>query len=266
MSNPITVATELAALFPSGISELFNWKGIAFDGTIWEINKTVIMSLVSTAICLALFLVGGRKQALVPTGMQNIAEISYEFVEKGIATEVMGHDGRKWTPFLGAIFFWLFFINIWSTVPLVMYPASSRIAIPLVLCLVSYVAFIAVGFYKQGPFYIFKAIFPPGVPKAIAPLVAAIELVSKFAVRPFSLAVRLFANMFAGHILLALFALMTAALVEMNSGWYQGVLAIFPFFGLVFMVAFELLVAFLQAYIFTTLTAVYIAESASEEH
>lgn len=266
MSNPITVATDVAALFPYGISELFNWKGMAFDGTLWEINKTVVMSLVSTVICLALFVVGGRKQALVPTGMQNVAEVSYEFVDKGIATEVMGHDGHKWTPFLGAMFFWLFFINIWSTVPFVMYPATSRIAIPLVLCMVSYFTFIGVGFYKQGPLYILKAIFPPGVPKAIAPLVAAIELVSKFAVRPFSLAVRLFANMFAGHILLALFALMTAALVEMNSGAYQGFLAIFPFLGLIFMVAFELLVAFLQAYIFTTLTAVYIAEAASEEH
>ena len=266
MNNPIYVASNLASLFPHGISELFNWRAIAFDGTIFEINKTVVMSLISTVICLLLFIVGGRKKALVPTGMQNIAEVSYEFVEKGIATEIMGHDGRKWTPFLGTMFFWLFFINIWSTVPFVMYPATSRIAIPIILCLVSYVTFIGVGFYKQGPFYILKAIFPPGVPKAIAPLVAVIELVSKFAVRPFSLAIRLFANMFAGHILLALFALMTAALVEMNSGWYQGVLAVFPFFGLLFMIAFELLVAFLQAYIFTTLTAVYIAESASAEH
>lgn len=256
----------IASLFPHGISELFNWQGIAFDGTFFEINKTVIMTIVSTAICLVFFMVGGRKQALVPTGVQNVAEVSYEFIDKGIATEVIGHDGHKWTPLLGTMFFWLFFINIWSTIPLIQYPASSRIAIPLILCLVSYFTFITVGFIKQGPLYIFKAIFPPGVPKALYILVTPIEFISKFLVRPISLAVRLFANMFAGHILLTLFALMTAALVEMNSGPYQAVLALLPFLGLVFMTAFELLVAFLQAYIFTTLTAVYIAEASSEEH
>lgn len=256
----------IANLFPHGISELFNWKGLAFDGTIWEINLPVMMSLVSTALCLVLFVVGGRKKALVPTGMQNIAEVSYEFIDKGISTEVMGHDGHKWTPFLGTMFFWLFFINIWSTIPPIIFPASSRIAIPLLLCIVSYVTYVAVGFVKQGPLYIFKSIFPPGVPKALYILIAPIEFISKFIVRPISLAVRLFANMFAGHILLALFALMVAALVEMNSGWYQAPLSILPFFGLMFMVAFELLVAFLQAYIFTILTAVYIAESSSEEH
>lgn len=266
MSIPANLPANLAALFPHGTSELFNWKGMAFDGTIWEINKSAAMAMLSTVICLALFLIGGRKKALVPTGAQNVAEVGYEFIDKGISHEILGHEGTKWTPFLGTMFFWIFFINIWSTAPFIQYPATSRMALPLLLCLVSYFAFIITGFVKQGPLYIFKAIFPPGVPKALYILVTPIEFISKFVVRPISLAVRLFANMFAGHILLALFALMVAALVEMNSGWYQAPMAILPFFGLLFMVAFELLVAFLQAYIFTTLTAVYIAEASSEEH
>lgn len=153
-----------------------------------------------------------------------------------------------------------------GTVPFVYYPGTSRIALPLMLALVSYFTFIIVGFIKQGPLYIFKAIFPPGVPKALYILVTPIEFISKFLVRPISLAVRLFANMFAGHILLALFVTMCSELVAHNSGWYQVPLAILPLLGLLFMTAFELLVAFLQAYIFTTLTAVYIAESSSEEH
>lgn len=256
----------IANLFPNGISELFNWKGFVFDGTIWEINKTALMSMVSTVICLSLFIIGSRKKALVPTGVQNIVEVSYEFIDKGIAFEVMGEDGRKWSPFLGTMFFWLFFVNIWGTVPFVYYPGTSRIALPLMLALVSYFTFIIVGFIKQGPLYIFKAIFPPGVPKALYILVTPIEFISKFLVRPISLAVRLFANMFAGHILLALFVTMCSELVAHNSGWYQVPLAILPLLGLLFMTAFELLVAFLQAYIFTTLTAVYIAESSSEEH
>lgn len=222
--------------------------------------------MVSTVICLSLFIIGSRKKALVPTGVQNIVEVSYEFIDKGIAFEVMGEDGRKWSPFLGTMFFWLFFVNIWGTVPFVYYPGTSRIALPLMLALVSYFTFIIVGFIKQGPLYIFKAIFPPGVPKALYILVTPIEFISKFLVRPISLAVRLFANMFAGHILLALFVTMCSELVAHNSGWYQVPLAILPLLGLLFMTAFELLVAFLQAYIFTTLTAVYIAESSSEEH
>lgn len=255
-----------AALFPHGISELFNWKGIFFDGTPFEINKTVIMVLVSTIICLFIFVYGGRKKSLVPATFQNITEVSYEFVEKEIAVEVMGHDGKKWTSFLGTMFYFLLFINIWSTIPPIIFPASSRIAIPVLLALVSYITFIGVGFYKQGPFYIIKAIFPPGVPKALYILIAPIEFISKFLVRPMSLAVRLFANMFAGHILLTLFTIMVSELVAAKSGLYQIPMAILPFFGLLFMTMFEILVAFLQAYIFTTLTAVYISEASSHEH
>jgi F-type H+-transporting ATPase subunit a len=162
------------------------------------------------------------------------------------------------------LFFWIFFINIWSVVPFVQFPATSRFAIPLFLAVMTWVMFIVVGFVKQGPLYIFKAIFPPGVPWPLYILVAPIEFISKFIVRPFSLAVRLFANMVAGHVLLTVFALMCVALFEEGIG--LKVLAVLPFFGLVFMTLFEVLVALLQAYIFTILTAVYVGESMSEEH
>ena len=255
-----------AALFPHGISELFNWKGMYFNDTPFEINKTVIMVFVSVFICLIMFVVNGRKKALITSTGQNVAEVGFEFVDKYISEEIMGHDGRKWTPFLATMFFFLFFINIWSTIPPIIYPASSRIAIPLILAMVSYFVFIGVGMYKQGPFYILKAIFPPGVPKPIYLFIAPIEFISKFVVRPMSLAIRLFANMFAGHILITLFTIMVAELVAHKSGIYQIPLAIMPFLGLIFITIFEILVAFLQAYIFTTLTAVYIAEASSEEH
>ncbi|MFZ4584637.1 MAG: F0F1 ATP synthase subunit A [Acidimicrobiia bacterium] len=257
----------LAALFPNGITELFQWKAVVGQGEWYAINKTAIMALVSTAICIVLFVIGGRKKALVPAGMQNFAEYCYEGVDKGISREVIGaHDGPKWTPFLSTLFFWIFFINIWSTVPFIQFPATSRFAIPLFLALQTWLIFIAVGFIKQGPLYIIKAIFPPGVPWPLYILVAPIEFVSKFIVRPFSLAVRLFANMVAGHVLLTVFAIMCAELLRHPSGAYQIAFIPLPFFGLVFMTAFEILVAFLQAYIFTVLTAVYVGESMSEEH
>jgi F-type H+-transporting ATPase subunit a len=257
----------LAELLPN-VNELFEWKGFIGEHTWYEVNKTVVLAFVSTLICILLFFVGSRKRKLVPTGLQNVAELGYETVEGQIAVEVMGEDaGRKWAPFLATLFFWIFFINIWSTVPFVQFPATSRIAIPIYLALQTWVIFIVVGFKHQGIHYIKNSLFPPGVPKALYILVTPIELVSKLFVRPFSLAVRLFANMTAGHVLLAIFAIMTSELIiEHSSGVFQIPLGILPFFALVAMTAFEFLVALLQAYIFTILTAVYVNESIHPEH
>lgn len=257
----------LAELLPN-VNELFEWKGIFFEHTWYEVNKTAIMALISTLLCILLFFVGSRKKKMVPTGLQNVAELGYETVEGQIAVEVMGEEtGRKWAPFLATLFFWIFFINIWSTVPFVYFPATSRIAIPIYLALQTWVIFIFTGFKHQGIGYIKNSLFPPGVPKALYLLVTPIEFVSKVFVRPFSLAVRLFANMTAGHVLLGIFAIMTSQLIlEHNSGAFQIPLGILPFFALVAMTAFEFLVAVLQAYIFTILTAVYVNESIHPEH
>jgi F-type H+-transporting ATPase subunit a len=257
----------LGELLPN-VNELFQWKGILFQHTWYEVNKTAIMALVSTVMCIILFFVGSRKKKMVPTGLQNVAELGYETVEGMIAVEVMGEEtGRKWAPFLATLVFWIFFINIWSTVPFVYFPATSRIAIPIYLALQTWVIFIFTGFKHQGIHYIKNSLFPPGVPKALYILVTPIEFVSKVFVRPFSLAVRLFANMTAGHVLLAIFAIMTSQLIiDHNSGAFQIPLGILPFFALVAMTAFEFLVAVLQASIFTILTAVYVNESIHPEH
>ncbi len=253
----------LAELFPKGVNELFDWRSFGPLG----FNKTAMMCLISTLICSAIFIAGSRKRALVPTGIQNVAESGFELVEQSIAVEVMGEDsGKKWAPFLATLFFWIFFINIWEVIPGIQFPATSRIAIPLFLALQTWLIFIVVGFIKQGPLYIIKAIFPPGVPKFLYILVAPIELISIFFIRPFSLAVRLFANMVAGHVLLTVFAVMCAELLRANSGAYQLVFIPLPFFMLTAMTAFEILVAVLQAYIFTILTAVYVGEAIHPQH
>jgi F-type H+-transporting ATPase subunit a len=259
--------TVVAELFPNGITELFQWKPILFGGTPFALNKTGIMVLVSMVICLWIFLIGGRKRALVPHGLQNVAEAGYLAIEEQIAVEVMGpHEGKKWTPFLASLFFFIYFINVWSVVPGIQFPATARIALPGLLAIVVWVAFIGAGFKTQGPLYIFKNITPPGVPKLLYVLVIPIEFISKYVVRPFSLAVRLFANMVAGHVLLTVFAVMCIELLKHESGVYQIFFIPLPFFGLLFMTAFEILVALLQAYIFTILTAVYIGESVHPEH
>jgi len=257
----------LAELLPN-VNELFQWKGFFSQNTILEFNKTALMAFVSTLICVGIFVFGSRRRALVPTGMQNVAESGYEVIETQISLQVIGADeGKKWTPFLATLFFWIFFINIWEVIPGIQFPATSRMAIPLFLALLSWATFIVVGFVKQGPGYIWHAISPPGVPFALKFLVVPIEFFSKFVARPFSLAVRLFANMVAGHVLLTIFAIMTnELLIVHNSGLFQIAFSPLPFLGLVAMTAFEVLVALLQAYIFTTLTAVYVAESLHPEH
>jgi F-type H+-transporting ATPase subunit a len=258
--------TVVADLLPN-INELFEWKGIFGQHTLFEFNKTALMAFASTAICIGIFWVGSRQQALVPNGVQNVAEMGYDLIEENVSLAAMGEDGRSWTPYFTTLFFWIFFINIWSVVPGIQFPATSRIAIPLVLALISWACFIVVGIIRQGPAYFWHAINPPGVPLALKFLVVPIEFFSKFLMRPFSLAVRLFANMTAGHLLLTIFAIMTNELLIVRaSGWYQVVFAPLPFLGLVAFTGFEVLVAVLQAYIFTILTAVYVNESMHPEH
>jgi F-type H+-transporting ATPase subunit a len=257
----------LAELLPS-LNELFDWKDMFSAHSTLAFNKTALMAFVSTAICILIFGLGARKRALVPAGLQNFAEAGYEIVEENVSLQTVGaEESKKWTPFFATLFFWIFFINIWSIIPVIQFPATSRLAIPLFLALQTWVIFIVVGFKHQGPGYIWKAINPSGVPTALKFLVVPIEFFSIFLMRPFSLAIRLFANMTAGHVLLAIFAIMTNELMIVhNSGWFQVAFSPLPLFGLIAFTAFEVLVSVLQAYIFTILTAVYIAESIHPQH
>jgi F-type H+-transporting ATPase subunit a len=258
------VVPVLADLLPN-VNELFEYDGIFGRHQWYEFNKTALMAFISTLICIGLFFVGSRKRAMVPAGLQNAAEMGYETVEQQIAVEVMGpQDGKHWAPFLSTLFFWIFFINIWSTVPFVYFPATSRMAIPLYLALQTWVIFIFVGFKHQGLGY-FRNVVPSGVPGPLLILVVPIEIISKYFIRPFSLAVRLFANMMAGHILLTALSLLTAYALSHNPGVLK-VIAVGPFLLNIGVIGFEILVAFLQAYIFTLLTAVYLGDALHPEH
>jgi F-type H+-transporting ATPase subunit a len=216
-----------------------------------------------------IYFLAGRKDPMVaPTGVRNLAETSVEFVENGIVMETMGKDGLGWTPFLLSIFVFVYLCNVTGIIPIIYMPATARIAIPMFLSLLVWVIFIGVGFKHQGFFGYWKnTLFPPGVPKALYILVTPIEFISTILVRPFSLTVRLFANMLAGHILLVTFALLTQALFQAETHkLFLIPMGILPFGMLLFLTAFEVLVAFLQAYIFTILTAVYIGGAAHPEH
>ena len=251
----------LALEFPP-VSHLLEWPDFLFKGTIFGFNKIALIFVVSAGLSLLLLFAGGKRN-LVPSGAQNLAESAVNFIEQNVIMQTMGSQGMVYLPFLLAMFLFVFFCNIFEVIPFVQMPGNARMAAPAFFALLVWLIYNFVGIKHQGLKYFKNVMFPPGVPGALKPLVALIEFVSTFFVRPFSLAVRLFANMLAGHLLLVTFAVLTATLWSRTP-----LLAIVwaPFVVLIGLTGFEILVAFLQAFIITILTAVYIGGAAHPEH
>lgn len=248
------------------INELLRWQDL-FP----TFNKVALIAVIAAFLGILLFLLASRRDPmLAPTGTRNLAETTIEFIEEGIVMQTLGKAGLRWTPFLLSLFIFIFLCNIPEVIPPLAMPATARIAIPLSLALLVWVVYIGTGIKHQGLGYFGHLLWPPGVPTALKPLVGAIEFISTIIVTPFSLTVRLMANMLAGHILLVTFALLTEALLLADTKQFLLVpLSILPFGMLVFLTAFEILVAFLQAYIFAILAAVYISNSTAghgDEH
>lgn len=244
------------------VSHLVNWPEIAFHDTPLAISKVTIVYVLAVILTFGFFFIAGRRARLVPAGAQNVAESSLDFIRESVILQTMGPEGLSYLPFLTTMFFFTFFVNIFEIVPVIQMPGNARIAVPLLLALLVWVMYNFIGIKRQGVGgYLKSSMIPPGVPGFLLPLVALIEFVSVFFVRPFSLAIRLFANMLAGHFILVTFALLTADLWKAT---YVG--AAVPFALLVALTGFELLVSLLQAFIFTILTAVYIGGSMHPEH
>jgi F-type H+-transporting ATPase subunit a len=241
---------------------LLRWQDI-----VPTVNKVVIISILSSLIGIGIFLAAARKDPkLAPKGARNLAEIIIDFIEKQIIMQTMGPSGLAWTPFLLTIFIFIYLNNMPGVIPFIQMPATARMGVPAFMALMVWVVYNVTGIKHQGPIGYFKSVlFPPGVPKALYILVTPIEIISTFIVRPFSLAVRLFANMLAGHLLLVIFALLSEALFQARDRILIPV-GVLPFAVLLFLTGFEILVAFLQAYIFTVLTAVYINMASHAEH
>lgn len=256
--------TLLGIDFPP-ISHLTRWPDIFFVDTPFGINKTVLIYFASVVITLVFFFAAARRHALVPRGVQNMAESSVDFVRESVILQTMGPEGMSYLPFLTTMFFFIFFINIFEILPFIQFPGNARIAVPVFLALLVWFTFNIVGIAKQGfGTYMKNSLVPPGVPKAILPLMVFIEFISTFIVRPFSLAIRLFANMLAGHLILVTFAILTSAI--WGAAVYFKIGAAFPFALLIALTAFEILVSGLQAFIFTILTGVYIGLAMHPEH
>lgn len=251
--------------FPEEIPvlELFEFPALVLEGTPFAINRTVIIMLFASLLALGIMWVAFvAKRSIVPNKFQAACEAVVEFVREQIAFQVMGTDGRPYVPFLMSIFLFVWLNNLFEIVPFVNFPPTSRMAYPAMLAVIVWLVFIIVGVVKQGPRYFLEVAFPPGVPKAIYVLVTPIEIVSTFVVRPLTLAVRLFANMLAGHIILTIIFLTIHATLPT----IQFPIGLVGLAAAPLLVGFEGVVGILQAYIFTILTAVYIGGSLHPEH
>ncbi len=246
---------------------------IAFEGTPFELNRIMLIRLLVMTALIVLFWLWTSKfksayknNTLVPSRFQLMGEISLNFVRKSIAHEQLGEkDGDRFLPLLSTMFFLVLGMNITGVIPGLNIAGTSVIGLPLVLAAAAYVTFIYAGVRKHGGHFFTAALFPAGVPKAFYILVTPIEFLSTFILRPVTLALRLMMNMIAGHLLLVLCFSATQFFFFNADGIFKLFGAGTFLFGFAFTV-FEILVAFLQAYVFTLLTTVYIQLALADEH
>jgi F-type H+-transporting ATPase subunit a len=245
--------------------ELFNIPPI-ISGATW-LTKPVLLALLSSLVVVVFCWSAFSKPKLVPRGVQNVAEYGYMFVRDQVARPFLGKDTDRWMGLLLSIFFLVWVWNLMGVVPFLQFPVASHIAFPIVLAGAIYLLKIYLGMKHQGPIGYFKnMMFPPGLPKAVYILMAPLELLSNLVVAPFTHAVRLFANMFAGHLILAFFSAVGFwFLFEQLSplGAPVGVISVVMTIA---MTGLELFIQFLQAFLFAMLAAMYIGGSLHAEH
>lgn len=216
-------------------------------------NQALVMCVVVAAISIFMF-VAASSRKLVPSRTQSLAEISYEFVGDMIHSAA-GEEGFKFFPFVFTIFFFVLFCNFFGLIPGV-FTVTSQIAVTFALAMLVILAVIITGFMRHG--IGFLKLFVPKAPIALLLLLVPIEVIS-FLTRPISLSVRLFANMLAGHTMLKVFAGFVIALG--GAGGILTALSIAPMLLIIAITLLELLVAFLQAYVFAILTCIYLSEA-----
>ncbi|MBI3429041.1 MAG: F0F1 ATP synthase subunit A [Actinobacteria bacterium] len=256
------LSTEGGGFVPPSTKD-FNYPPI-FGNSAYA-TKPIFLVILSIILISIFFIMASRKAAVVPSRLQFAGESIYAFIRNDVARENIGHEFMRFVPYLFTLFSFVLANNIFGIVPLLQFPAMSRVSFPYVLALFTFIVFHSVGIRKQGiRKYLKDIMFMPGVPKAAYILLTPLELATFFIVRPLTLSLRLFANMFAGHLLLLVFILGGDHLLK----GVIGLKLISPFafafgIGLTF---FEFLVQVLQAYIFTLLTALYIAGALADEH
>lgn len=266
----VTTATAAASEDSGGfhvptIAEFFP-PPVLFEGTVFELNRVMLIRLFATVVLCTLFWLAARRATLVPGRGQNLAEMALDFVRVQVAEEILGKEkSRRWVPLLTVIFFAVLAMNITGVVPGLNLAGSAVIGFPLVMAVMSYVAFIVAGVKAHGAAgYLKASLLPSGVPWPVYFILTPIEFISTFVLRPATLTIRLLVNMVSGHMLLVLCFSATQYLFFEAGVALKAMGAVTLAAGFAFTI-FEIFIAALQAYIFTLLTAAYIGTSL-EEH
>jgi F-type H+-transporting ATPase subunit a len=255
----LSVTTLAAGEFQAPSLSDFFPPALLFEGTPFEIDRLMLVRLIMTAVLVIVMVLAFRSPRLIPRGLQNVAETGLVFVKEQICEEVLGKEsGRKYFPLIATIFFTVLFLNFSGIIPGLNISSNARVGMPLVLAVLAYITFNYVGIKKYGFVkYMRSSIVVPDVPVALHVLLIPIEFISTFVLRPFTLTVRLMANMLAGHIMLVLFFSATWFFLFDAVAWMK-VFSPFSLLAGLGFTLFEILVIFLQAYVFALLTAVYI--------
>ncbi len=241
------------------LNKVVSWKPFGIDASIT--NSTLFMIISVLLICGFLYY-AMQGASRVPGRVQSVAEMLYEFVATTVRDNLDdGRDGKKFFPFVFSLFAFVLTCNMLGMIP-GFFTVTSHIVVTAALALLVITVVIVYGFYNHGIGFL-KLFVPSGVPLVLMPLLVPIEIIS-FVSRPVSLSVRLFANMLAGHIALKIFAGFVATLLAAAGAWK--VLSILPLGLTVALSALELLVAFLQAYVFAVLTCVYLSDAVHGAH
>jgi F-type H+-transporting ATPase subunit a len=262
----LPLAEDTGGFQAPGTSE-FYWPLIGGDSN-WAITRPSVVMLLSVAL-LGWFFVGtSRRLALVPSKRQFFAETVYDFVRNTIGRDVIGtKDFRPFLPLLFTLFTLILVNNVSGIIPFVQFPSTSRVAFPMVLSLIVYITYHAAAIRrKHGVVNYIRGLVPEGLPGWLRPIMLVLEFATYFLIRPTTLALRLFGNMMAGHLMLLVFIFGGEYLLLHGANIALQGAGILSFAFSVLMTAFELLVEFLQAFIFTMLTALYLADALAEHH
>lgn len=261
----VSAAAEEGGFEAPGVGDF--WQPLFGGSGAFAVTRPAIVLVLSTVAIAAFLLLVTRRLSVVPSRTQLVTESVYGMVRNSVARDVLGsRDFLRYTPLLFTLFVLILVNNLLGVVPPVQYPTMSRVGFPAAMALVVFALYHYIGIRKHGLGGYFTSFVPKGLPKAILPLLYPLELITYFFTRPVTLALRLFGNMFAGHLLLLLFVTGGEYLLFEASGPFMKVAGGVSFLMGFVLTVFEMLVEFLQAYVFTLLSAFYIAGALADEH
>ncbi|WP_412541982.1 F0F1 ATP synthase subunit A [Longispora sp. K20-0274] len=261
MSDSILLAKEDLP-WPPSVEDFFLPAVVGPDN--W-VTKFTIMAWIAIAAMIILFAVAMRNPKVVPSKGQWLVESAYDFIRKGIGQEIIGPKGAKFVPYLTVLFVFIVFMNLFGIIPFAQISPNTHIAFPVMLAIISYVMYIFIGVREQGIGKFLKNHLILPAPWYLQPLLIPIEFFQNFIVRPVTLSVRLFANMFAGHLILLVFTIGGLMLLNSASLGLKAV-SLVSFAMAIGMTLFEFFVAVLQAYIFVLLTGTWLQGALADEH